>query len=179
MSPAQACRCMCHSCSSSPLAVNTAASLDPILGDSNTATVGQQIPDGSVAFQLTDANGAPLINVPVTFAQGRGSVPLTLSSVSATTDNYGYAYATVTIGSQSGTYDVHATGAGQSYDFSGSVIAQPTINVQNGVVGVVNAAAGNRRNAHRAGFLCRHLRKQFRDFADGVLHCEFPAAFAE
>lgn len=126
-----------------PAANSTAASLDPILGDSNAAAVGQQIPDGSVAFQLTDANGAPLTNVPVTFAQGRSSVPLTLGSVSATTDNYGYAYATVTIGSQSGTYDVHATGAGQSYDFSGSVVTPPTINVQNGIAGVVNAAAGN------------------------------------
>ncbi len=125
-----------------PAASTAGANLDPVLGDSNTAVAGQQIPDGTVAFQLTDANGAPLTNTPVTFAQGRASVPLTLSSVSATTDNYGYAYATVTIGSQTGTYTVHATGAGLSYDFSGTVIAQPTISVQNGVTGVVNAAAG-------------------------------------
>lgn len=127
------------------------ADLDPVLGDSNTAVVGQQIPDGMVGFQLTDANGAPLTNTPVTFALGRGSVPLTLSSVSSTTDNYGYAYATVTIGSQTGSYDVHATGAGQSYDFQGTVIAQPTINVQNGVVGVVNAAAGTAGTAIAPG----------------------------
>ena len=126
-----------------PATSDAGASLDAILGDSNTATVRQQIPDGSVAFQLTDANGAPLSNVPVTFAQGSGSVPLTLTDVSGTTDAYGYAYATVTIGSQTGNYTVHATGAGQSYDFTGTVIAQPAINVQNGVVGVVNAAAGN------------------------------------
>jgi minor extracellular serine protease Vpr len=94
-------------------------------------------------FQLTDINGAPITGVPVTFAQGAGSVPLTLSDVSSTTDNYGYAYATVTIGTQTGNYTVHATGGGQSYDFSGTVIAQPTINVQNGVVGVANAAAAN------------------------------------
>jgi uncharacterized protein (TIGR03437 family) len=126
-----------------PATTNAGASLNPILGDMNTAVVGQQIPDGTVAFQLIDPNGAPLTNVPVTFAQGRGSAPLTLSSVSATTDNFGFAYATVTIGPQTGTYDVHATGAGQSYDFQGTVIAQPTISVQNGIVGVANAAAAN------------------------------------
>ncbi len=112
------------------------ANLDAVSGDQDQAIVGQVIPDGQVAFQLTDGNGVPLGNTPVTFSAGRGSVPLTLSEVSTTTDNYGFAYATVTIGSSTGTYIVNATGAGQSYQFSGNVSPQPTVSAG----GVVNAA---------------------------------------
>ena len=43
------------------------------------------------------------------------------------------AYANVTIGSQTGTYTVNVSGAGQFYSFSGNVYAQPTVNA-NGVV---------------------------------------------
>ncbi len=89
-----------------------------------------------MAFQLTDTNGVPITGTPVTFAAARGSVPLTLSLVSSTTDNYGYAYATVAIGSQTGTYAVNATGGGQSYQFSGNVSPQPATTAG----GVVNAA---------------------------------------
>jgi minor extracellular serine protease Vpr len=126
-----------------PTGSSTGANLNATIGDGDIAVAGQQIPDGSVGFQVTDANGAPLTGAPVTFTQGQGSVPLTLSNVSSTTDNYGYAYADVTIGSQTGNYDVHATAAGQVYDFSGTVIAAPTISMQNGIVGVINAAAAN------------------------------------
>jgi uncharacterized protein (TIGR03437 family) len=126
-----------------PTGSSRGADLNAIIGDQDIAVTGQQIPDGSVGFQVTDANGAPLTGVPVTFTQGQGSVPLTLGNVSSTTDNYGYAYADLTIGSQTGSYDVHATGAGQVYDFQGTVIAPPAINTQNGIVGVVNAAAAN------------------------------------
>lgn len=121
----------------SPLGlVSSTINLDAISGDQDEAIAGQVIPDGQVAFQLADQNGAPIVGVPVTFAKAVGSVPLTLSSVSAATDNYGYAYATVTIGSQTGTYGVNATGGGQTYPFSGSVFAQPAVNAG----GVVNAA---------------------------------------
>jgi minor extracellular serine protease Vpr len=112
--------------------------LDAVSGDQDQAIVNQVIPDGQVAFQLTDGNGAPLVNAPVSFSTGRGSVPLTLSDVSTNTDNYGYAYATVTIGSQTGTYIVNGSGGGQSYQFTGSVSSQPTVNSG----GVVNAANG-------------------------------------
>jgi minor extracellular serine protease Vpr len=120
----------------SPGSAQGTVNLDAVSGDLDAAIAGQIIPDGQVAFQLTDANGAPLTGVPVTFSQGRGGVPITLSDVSSTTDNYGYAYATVTIGSQTGTYVVNATGGGQSYQFQGSVSPQPTV----GAGGVVNAA---------------------------------------
>jgi uncharacterized protein (TIGR03437 family) len=127
----------------SPLGTSNGVNLDPILGDGDTAVVGQPIPDGSAAFQLTDSNGAPLTGVAVTFRVMTGSVPMTLSDVSTTTDRYGYAYADVTAGTQTGSYDIRATGGGQRYDFQGTVIAQPTITVSNGVVGVANAAAAN------------------------------------
>jgi len=110
--------------------------LDAVSGDQDQAIVNQVIPDGVVAFQLTDANGVPVTGTPVSFSEGQGSVPLTITQASTTTDNYGFAYAQVNIGSESGTYVVNASGGGQSYQFSGSVSPQPT--VSNG--GVVNAA---------------------------------------
>ena len=105
-------------------------------GDQDEAIAARNFRMVRSAFQLTDQNGAPIIGVPVTFAQASGSVALTLSAVSTVTDNYGYAYATVTIGSQTGTYGVNATGGGQTYQFSGSVSSQPVTNSG----GVVNAA---------------------------------------
>jgi uncharacterized protein (TIGR03437 family) len=122
----------------SPLGTAGTVNLDAIAGDQNAAFTGQVIPDGVVAFQLTDANGAPITGVPVTFARARSGVPLTISQASTVTDNYGYAYATVTIGSQTGTYAVNATGGGQSYQFSGSVSLPPTVTAG----GVVNSANG-------------------------------------
>jgi len=110
--------------------------IDAVSGDGDQAIAGQIIPDGQVAFQLTDANGVPVTATAVTFSQARGSVPLTISNASSTTDNYGFAYATVTIGSQTGSYAVNASGGGQSYQFSGSVSPQPTVSAG----GVVNAA---------------------------------------
>ena len=110
--------------------------LDAVSGDGDQALAGQIIPDGQVAFQLTDANGVPVTATAVTFSQARGSVPLTISNASTTTDNYGFAYATVTIGSQTGSYAVNASGGGQSYQFSGSVSLPPTVSAG----GVVNAA---------------------------------------
>jgi minor extracellular serine protease Vpr len=101
--------------------------LDAVSGDQDQAIVNQTIPDLQASFQLTDGNGVPITGTPVTFAQGSGSVPLTLSGVSAKTDNYGYAFATVTIGSSTGTYVVNATGGGQSYQFQGTVSAQPFV----------------------------------------------------
>jgi minor extracellular serine protease Vpr len=110
--------------------------LDAISGDQDQAIVNQIIPDGVVGFQLTDANGVPVTGAAVSFSEGPGSVPLTITEASTTTDNYGFAYATVTIGAQTGTYIVNASGGGQSYQFSGSVSPQPTVSSG----GVVNAA---------------------------------------
>jgi minor extracellular serine protease Vpr len=120
----------------SPVGLAGTVNLDAVSGDQDQAITGQVIPDGQVAFQLIDPNGVPVTGVPVSFSQGRGSVPLTLSDTSSNTDNYGYAYATVTIGSQPGTYVVNARGGGQSYQFTGSVSLQPVVTTG----GVGNAA---------------------------------------
>jgi uncharacterized protein (TIGR03437 family) len=124
----------------SPVGLAGAAHLDAVSGDQDQAIAGQVIPDGQVAFQLIDASGVPVTGVPVSFSQGRGSVPLTLSDTSSNTDNYGYAYATVTIGSQPGTYVVNASGGGQSYQFTGSVSLQPVVTT-GGVGDAVNFTA--------------------------------------
>jgi len=110
--------------------------LNAVAGDLNQAIAGRTIPDGRVAFRLIDATGVPMTGVPVSFSQGVGSVPLSLSEVSSSTDNYGYAYATVTLGSQTGIYMVNGSGAGLSYEFVGNVWPQPLVNAS----GVVNAA---------------------------------------
>lgn len=122
----------------SPAGLTGTVNLDAVIGDQDQAIAGQTIPDVQVGFQLTDGNGAPITGTPVTFSRVNSSVPLTLSSVSSATDNYGYAYATVTIGSQTGSYAVEGSGGGQTYEFSGSVSAQPTVNANS----VLNAANG-------------------------------------
>ena len=110
----------------SPLGLSgTTVNLDAFSGDSDQAIAGQVIPDGQVAFQLTDQNGVPIAGVPVTFSKAASSVPLTLSGVSATTDSYGDAFAMVTIGSQTGMYAVSASAGGQTYQFTGNVSAPP------------------------------------------------------
>jgi uncharacterized protein (TIGR03437 family) len=121
----------------SPFGLSGTVSLDAFSGDQDIVIAGQQIPDGAVAFQLVDQNGAPVTGAPVTFSQSSGSVPVTLSQVSSKTDNYGMAYANVIAGSQTGTWSVDASGGGQFYTFSGTVLAQPTINAG----GVVDAAS--------------------------------------
>ena len=37
----------------------TAANFTPLLGDNNDGTTGQVLPDGAIAFQVTDGNGVP------------------------------------------------------------------------------------------------------------------------
>jgi uncharacterized protein (TIGR03437 family) len=84
--------------------------LQVLSGDYDDGTVGQVIPDGQVAFQVTDANGVPIAGVPVSFLPQSGS-GITLSQVSSTTDNYGIAYATVTLGpvpTGTGSYLIYA-----------------------------------------------------------------------
>ena len=121
----------------SPFGLTSTVNMDPVAGDQNQAIAGQIIPDGEVAFQLIDGNGAPVVGAPVSFSTGRGSVPLTLSNASRTTDNYGYAYATVTFGPATGIYIVNGTGGGVTYQFTGSVSPAPAV----AAGGVVNAAS--------------------------------------
>ena len=115
----------------------TIDNLIPLAGDGNDGTVNQVIPDGYVAFQLIDANGVPVTGAPVTFTADKG---VTLSQVSAATDNYGIAYATPTLGPTPGTF--HVTGCATascstwSYQFTDYSRLAPQITA----AGVVDAA---------------------------------------
>jgi minor extracellular serine protease Vpr len=111
----------------SPFGLSGTVSLTAVSGDGDSAITGAPIPDQQVAFQLLDQNGAPVTGAPVTFTRDGASVPLTLSGVSSVTDNYGFAYANVAIGAQTGTYLVDASGGGQFYTFTGTVYAAPTV----------------------------------------------------
>ena len=73
-----------------------AVSLQAVSGDFNDGTVNQPIPDGVIAFQLTDSFGVAVSGTPVSFFVPDNGV--TLSKVSTATDAYGMAYASVTMG---------------------------------------------------------------------------------
>ncbi len=124
------------------------ANFTPIAGISNDGAVGQVLPDGVLAFQITDANGVPIPNTAVNFRVNSGSAPVTLSNVSKTTDNYGFAYATPTAGTQTGTYSVDGClGACSNrnqyeYTFSGNLRNAPAI-TSAGVVNAGSAASGS------------------------------------
>ena len=104
-----------------------------LLGDQNDGTVGQVLPDGGVAFLVTDGNGVPIPNLPVTFSANVGSVPVTITGGATTTDRYGIAFAVVTLGSQSGSYSIEGCVGKCSnrnafeYTFTGNVREPPTI----------------------------------------------------
>jgi uncharacterized protein (TIGR03437 family) len=76
----------------------------------------------------------PVSNVPVVFTPRNG---VTLSDVSAATDNYGIAGATATLGPQPGAWSIRAQAGGFSQTFSGTARAVPAITS----AGVVDAGA--------------------------------------
>jgi minor extracellular serine protease Vpr len=110
------------------------ANLTPLTGDGDDGTVGQVIPDGQISFKLTDSNGVPVTGAPVVFTPRNG---VTLSQASATTDNYGIAQATATVGPRAGNYSILAAAGGITWQFTGSARQAPAITP----AGVVDAAA--------------------------------------
>ncbi len=98
---------------------------------------------GTLAVQVTDANGSPVANTPIVFSastqsQGRftlqsstGAVACSpansTSSVSCPTDAYGIAYADVVLGTTVGNYRVTIAGGGASYSGRIYVMPQPVI----------------------------------------------------
>jgi minor extracellular serine protease Vpr len=116
------------------------ANFTPLAGDRNDGTVGQVLPDGAIAFQATDANGVPIQGAAVTFTVNAGSIPVILSQASTTTDAYGIAYVTPTVGAQTGTYRIDGClGTCSSrnqfeYTFSGTARNVPAIST-GGIVG--------------------------------------------
>jgi minor extracellular serine protease Vpr len=119
-----------------------ASNLFVLSGDGDDSTVGQIIPDGEMAFKLTDDNGVPVAGAPVTFTAANG---VTLSQVSTTTNVYGIASAVATLGPTAGDYSVFACAAatcstrptGLYWQFTGSARLAPSITA----AGVVDAAS--------------------------------------
>ncbi len=98
---------------------------------------------GAVLVQATDANGAPVSNVSITFAASpRSQGMFTLKSVDGApacspasstasvvcpTDSYGLAYAGVVLGSTTGDYELDISDGRSSYSASVYIMPQPTI----------------------------------------------------
>jgi uncharacterized protein (TIGR03437 family) len=122
-----------------------AANFTPLAGSGNDGVTGQVLPDGVLAFQITDANGVPISGAAANFQVNAGSVPVTLSEVSPVTDAYGIAFATPTAGSQAGPYSIEGCLGACSqrnqfeFTFSGNVRNAPAIFPN----GVINAASAN------------------------------------
>ena len=106
-----------------------------LAGDSNTGTVGQVLPDGEIAFQVTDRYGVPVANVPVTFSVRSGGG--TISSADQVTDSYGIAQALATLGPTPGTDVFTGRAGGLTVTFTDTARVQPVI----APTGIVNAAS--------------------------------------
>jgi len=109
---------------------------------------------GSLIVQIVDEFGAPIANSPVKFSlPSRGSLTFlsygngepactpasSTSTVTCNTDQYGFAYAEVTLGSTPGSPIIDITAAGQSFEgqaFISATSSQPTITA----AGVLNDA---------------------------------------
>jgi uncharacterized protein (TIGR03437 family) len=109
---------------------------------------------GSLVVQIVDEYGAPIANSPVKFTlPSRGSLTLlsygngepactpasSTTTVTCNTDQYGFAYAEVTLGSTPGSPIIDITAAGQSFQgqaFISATSSQPTISA----AGVLNDA---------------------------------------
>lgn len=109
--------------------------LIPLFGIFEEGTVNQSVPDQYAAFQVIDEFGIPVQNAQVSWSSTGGG---SLSQQSTSTDNYGLAYAYVTLGSTPGTYNYSFKVSGlPTYAFQNYARAEPTINTG----GVVNAAS--------------------------------------
>jgi minor extracellular serine protease Vpr len=130
-----------------------AGGFTPLSGDGNDAVTGQIFPDQVLAFRVTDADGVPLSGAAVKFVVNAGSVPVTLTNVSATTDAYGIARATPTAGTNPGTYSIDGCLGNCSrsnqfeFTFSGNVRNAPAITPG----GIVNAASAGSISALAPG----------------------------
>lgn len=105
---------------------------------------------GAIWIQVVDQYGVPVAGTPVTFANPSGTVTLksvsgepacsattVATTLSCPTDNYGIAWAEVTLGSTSGTVTVNARAAGTRIPVSVETLATPAITSTS----VVNAAS--------------------------------------
>lgn len=113
--------------------------LTAISGDGFDATVGQGIPDGTIAIKLIDRFGVPVSGAKVAFRPAAGGG--TLQSADTQTNANGIATAVPIIGSQPGNYDFQATGDGLTWDFTGSARVAPAI-LPNGITNAASFEGG-------------------------------------
>ena len=116
----------------------------PLTGDSFDATVGQQIPEGVLAFMVVDDFGIPVANQAVTWTVDSGSSGASLSAEDTVTNQYGIATAVATVGSKPGNYGFTANvqSLGVNHDFTGFARPAPTIRPNNGVENAASFGTG-------------------------------------
>lgn len=112
-----------------------ATSISLVSGDSQSGMVGTQLQE-PLKVLVTDSNGNPVWNVPVTFSVESGGGSLSVEN--ATTDFQGVAQTRYTLGPQAGTQTVKATSSG----LNGSPITF-TFNATVGTPAVMKALEGD------------------------------------
>ncbi len=111
-----------------------AANIIPLVGDQFDGTVGEQIPDGIIAFKLIDRYGVAVANSAVTFTARNGG---SIQNADTQTDVNGIAAAEVILGAQPGSYSFTAVAGRQRWTFTGTARAKPNIPPSS----IVNAAS--------------------------------------
>ena len=106
-----------------------------LAGDSNVGTVDTVVPDGEIAFQVTDQYGAPVDKLPVTFRVTRGGGVITQADT--VTNSFGIAQAVATLGPNPGTNIFVGSAGGLTVQFQDDARAQPVV----AQAGIVNAAS--------------------------------------
>lgn len=111
-----------------------------LAGDSTVGNVGTVVPDGEIAFQVTDQYGAPVENLPVRFSVSRGGGSLTKSD--SVTNAFGIATAVATLGPNPGANVFVGIAGGLTVRFEDDARAQPTI-AETGVLNAASSALGD------------------------------------
>jgi uncharacterized protein (TIGR03437 family) len=111
------------------------AQVVPLLGYGFDGPVGQDVPDGAIAFKMLDRYGVAVPGLPVQFAVTRGGG--VIRNADRQTDSYGIAAAEAILGPSPGPQQFMARAGGFTVTFDGTARLAPTI----APGGVVNAAS--------------------------------------
>src|SRR5579883_2167410 len=110
-----------------------------LFGDGFSSTVGQENPDGGIAFKVVDRYGVGVPNLPVTFSVTQGGG--TIKTPDQSTDSNGIAYADAYLGPNPGQQAFAGQAGGLTVTFSGTGRLLPTI-AANGVVDAASFQVG-------------------------------------
>jgi minor extracellular serine protease Vpr len=117
-----------------------ANNINPIAsGGGFDCTVGQDVDEGIVAFQITDQFGVPVANAPAKFSVNLGGG--SIINPDPTTDVYGIATAEAVCGPNPGSQEFGGQAGGQNVLFDGTARLNPTIS-KNGAVGAADGKVG-------------------------------------